>query len=53
MKNRNGKGSRRRPTDEKKVRANWDKIFSKEQPVELRPFEKDPRRILLELLNLS
>ncbi len=23
-----GKGSKRRPTDEKKVRENWDRIFS-------------------------
>jgi hypothetical protein len=25
----NGKGSKRRPGDEKKYRANWDAIFSK------------------------
>ena len=29
MKNSNGKGSKRRPTDESKVRENWDKIFGK------------------------
>ena len=31
----NGKGSRRRPTDEKKVRANWGNIFG--EPLELKP----------------
>ena len=45
MKNKqNGKGSRRRPTDEAKVRANWDSIFGKKdkKPIELQPFESDP-----------
>lgn len=42
MKNRNGKGSKRRPTDEAKVRANWGNIFGQPLPVELKPFEDEP-----------
>ena len=43
MKNKqNGKGSKRRPTNEAKVRANWDQIFGKDQPIELKPFDRDP-----------
>lgn len=41
--NGNGKGSKRRPTDEAKVRANWDQIFGKKQ-IELQPFDKEPIR---------
>ena len=43
MKNKqNGKGSKRRPTDEAKVRANWGTIFGDPLPIELKPFDGEP-----------
>ena len=38
----NGKGSRRRPTNEKAFRDNFDNIFVSPLPIEKRPFEADP-----------
>lgn len=43
----NGKGSRRRPCDEKKVGDNWDRIFTKPDKVldKLKAFTVTPEEI--------
>jgi hypothetical protein len=41
-KKQNGKGSKRRPTNEKKFRDNYGNIFGQPLPIELKPFETDP-----------
>lgn len=39
---RNGKGDKRRPTDEEAYRVNYGNIFGPPSPIELKPFPTDP-----------